>query len=167
MNDHQQRRTANESPTIGYTMELDALADGWAGRIGTPAVQRIRHLTDGQLLYVPGSGFGGTASLFTLWRPAEVHSHPLNPKQLAVLPGWFGAQTAGKPLLVSAAHLAHRDCAECADVWTRAATHWEGLDPSEAMIFARYELNTRADLLIHVEDIPQSWSDDTDGLDSN
>ncbi len=167
MNERRQHGAEDDQATISYAMELDALADGWTGRIGTHAVQRIRHLADGYPLYVPGSGFGGASVLFTLRRPAEVHSHPLNPEQLAVLPGWFGDQTDGKPLFVSIAHLAHRDCAECAGVWAQAENHWEGLDPSEAMIFARYELNTRADLLIHVDDIPQSWVDDTDGIATN
>lgn len=77
MNEHRQHGTEDDQPTIGYEMELDALADGCAGRIGTPAVQRIRHLASGGPLGVPGSGFGGASVLFTLRRPAEVHSHPL------------------------------------------------------------------------------------------
>lgn len=160
MNEHEQPRAQDDQLTISYAMELDALAQGWEQRIGTPAVQRIRHLANGHLLFVPGSGFGGASTRFTLWRPAEVHSHPLNPEQLAVVAGWFGNHTVNKPIFVSVAHLAHRSCTECAEVWTRAETHWEGLDPSEAMIFARYELDSRADLLIHIDDIPQSWVDD-------
>lgn len=63
MNERRQHGAEDDQATISYAMELDALADGWTGRIGTHAVQRIRHLADGYPLYVPGSGFGGASVL--------------------------------------------------------------------------------------------------------
>lgn len=109
-----------------------------AGRFGHTAADRLSHLCTPGLgaLFVPYGAAGPTGPLDLGSSPqvqirvddrAGIGAHPCNPLQLPVVaiarhprPG-----TAAYVEMVSMAHLAHRDCRLCAQVWLDRAAEYQ------------------------------------------
>lgn len=110
-----------------------------AGRFGPTAADRLSHLCRQGLgaLFVPYGYAGRTGPLDVRSSPqvqirvdghAGIGAHPCNPSQLPVVAiarpnRGLAADTYVE--MVSLAHLAHRDCRPCAQVWLDRAAEYE------------------------------------------
>lgn len=110
-----------------------------ADRFGAAAADRLSHLcTPGRgALFVPYGYAGPTGPLDLCSSPqvqirvdehAGIGAHPCNPSQLpvvAIARQGSGPATDAYVEMVSVAHLAHRDCRPCAQVWLDRAAEYE------------------------------------------
>lgn len=111
---------------------------------------RLRHLTNGSALYIPGS----PAAEFQPHHPPRLYRHPYTSTQMPLLEGTFNTLTSGtaETWLISLAHLAHADCPACQATWTETADRLDTL-PANIPLFHTQQLGAHY-LLLHREDQP-------------
>jgi len=121
--------------------------------IGGVSARIIEHVTDGRPLYIPGYGDTGGAERFTPTLPPQLRLHPTRRAQLPIFAGHFDTLTETAMWFVSVAHLAHRNCQACADVWHTDAWDYESDSPAgRAFINHPLGADSPTYLLLHLED---------------
>ncbi|MGV0656472.1 hypothetical protein ABQE48_21675 [Mycolicibacterium thermoresistibile] len=106
---------------------------------------RLRHLTNGAPLHIPGTSIPG----FQPHYPARLYRHPYSQTQMPLLAGAFHTLTPDdQTWLISLANLAHSECPACQGIWTETADCLDVL-PADAPLFRTQLLGTHYLLLRH------------------